>query len=152
MTDELAKAAGTDPETVLFEGRQPLLPDLTSLLLTLLTAGAWLLVRYFQVLSSHYKVTTHRVVIETGVFSKTLQQLDLYRVADYTVERPFGQRILGTGNVLLKTYDKTTPTVCLHKLKTDVVDLYERIRAATEADKARRGVRVVDYEDGGPGA
>jgi hypothetical protein len=31
-------------------------------------------------------------------------------------------------------------------IKTDVVSLYERVRAATEADKARRGVRMVDYE------
>jgi hypothetical protein len=34
-------------------------------------------------------------------------------------------------------------------IKTDVVKLYEAVRAATEADKARRGVRMVDYETAG---
>jgi hypothetical protein len=80
------------------------------------------------------------------VLSKKLEQIDLYRVADYTVERPFGQRIMGTGNLLLKTFDKTTPELNVLDIKTDVVSLYERVRAATEADKLRRGVRMVDYE------
>ena len=84
----------------------------------------------------------------SGVLSKKLEQIDLYRVADYTVERPFGQRIMGTGNLLLKTFDKTTPELDVLAIKTDVVALYERVRAATEADKARRGVRMVDYEGG----
>jgi uncharacterized membrane protein YdbT with pleckstrin-like domain len=96
-----------------------------------------------------YRITTRRIVVESGVFSKKLEQIDLYRIADYTVERPFGQRLLGTGNLRLKTYDKTTPQLDVCFIKTDVVALYERVRLATEADKARRGVRMVDYESNG---
>ena len=44
--------------------------------------------------------------------------------------------------------DKTTPELNVMAINTDVVHLYERVRAATEADKARRGVRMVDYEGG----
>jgi uncharacterized membrane protein YdbT with pleckstrin-like domain len=134
-------------EHVLFEGRAALVPGFGTLVLAVLTLGLWLLVRWFQTLSRHYRVTDRRIVVESGVLSKRLEQIDLYRVADYTVDRPFGQRIMGTGNLLLKTFDKTTPELNLLELKTDVVALYERVRAATEADKARRGVRMVDYED-----
>jgi uncharacterized membrane protein YdbT with pleckstrin-like domain len=138
-----------DGEEVLFEGRAALVPGFGTLLLAILTLGLWLIVRWFQTLGKSYRITTRRIVVETGVLSKTLEQIDLYRVADYTVDRPFGQRIMGTGNLLLKTFDKTTPELNVMAIKTDVVRLYERVRAATEADKARRGVRVVDYE-GGP--
>ena len=31
-----------------------------------------------------------------------MEQLDLYRVVDYVVERPFGQRVMGTGNIILE--------------------------------------------------
>jgi hypothetical protein len=75
-----------------------------------------------------------------------MEQVDLYRISDYTVERPFGQRLVGTGNILLKTFDKTTPEVALGGLKTDVIALYEKLRAATEVDRKKRGVRMVDYE------
>jgi len=135
-----------DGEEVLFEGRAALVPGFGTLLVAILTLGLWLIVRWFQTLGKSYRITPRRIVVETGVLSKKLEQIDLYRVADYTVDRPFGQRIMGTGNLLLKTFDKTTPELNVMAIKTDVVKLYERVRAATEADKARRGVRMVDYE------
>jgi hypothetical protein len=80
------------------------------------------------------------------VLSKRLEQVDLYRIRDYTVERPFGQRLLGTGNILIEAMDSSTPVVRIQGLRTDVVQLYERLRVATEADRRLRGVRLVDYE------
>ena len=141
--------ASHDGEEVLFEGRAALVPSVSTLLASILTLGLWLLVRWFQTLGKSYRITNRRIVVETGVLSKKLEQIDLYRVADYTVERPLGQRLMGTGNLLLKTFDKTTPELNVLAIKTDVVKLYESVRAATEADKARRGVRMVDYEGAG---
>jgi uncharacterized membrane protein YdbT with pleckstrin-like domain len=137
---------GTEAEDELFVGRPALVPSVAQLLLAILTLGLWLLRLWWLMLSRHYRVTTRRVVIEEGVLSKRLEQVDLYRISDYTVERPFGQRIMGTGNIVLKTFDKTTPEVTLYGLKTDVVGLYERLRSATEIDRKKRGVRMVDYE------
>ncbi|HET9953467.1 MAG TPA: PH domain-containing protein [Polyangiaceae bacterium] len=138
--------SGESGEELLFEGRPALIPSLGALLLTILTLGLYLLPRWWQRRGVHYRVTTRRIVVETGVLSKRLEQIDLYRIADYTAERPFAQRLLGTGNLLLKTFDKTTPELCLQAIPTDVVELYERVRAATELEKSRRGVRVVDQE------
>jgi uncharacterized membrane protein YdbT with pleckstrin-like domain len=134
------------PEETLFAGHPALVPSVGALLLTVLTVGLYLLVRLWVRLGLRYQVTTRRVVVESGVLSKRLEQVDLYRVTDYQVERPLGQRLLGTGNLVLLTVDRTNPRVVLGELKTDVLALYEAVRAATEADRARRGVRVVDYE------
>lgn len=134
------------PEEVLFEGRPALVPSLGVLGLSVVTLGIYLVVRWVQVLGLHYRITTSRVVVETGVLGKKLEQLDLYRITDYQVERPLSQRMFGTGNIVLITVDKTNQRVEIRNLKTDVVALYEAIRKATEADRARRGVRMVDYE------
>lgn len=141
-----ATLASHDGEEVLFAGRAALVPSFGTLLLSIVTLGLWLIVRWLKTLGKSYRITTRRIVVESGVLSKKLEQIDLYRVADYTVERPFGQRLMGTGNLLLKTFDKTTPELNVLFIKADVVKLYESVRAATEADKARRGVRMVDYE------
>ena len=133
-------------ETVLFEGRPALVPSMAVLLLVVLTLGLWLLPRLWRRGSKLYRITTRRIVVETGLLSKRLEQIDLYRIADYTVDRPFGQRVMGTGNLLLKTFDKSTPELDVHEIATDVVALYEKLRVATEAEKSRRGVRMVDYE------
>ena len=135
-----------DGEETLFEGRAAMVPSIGTVLLAVLTLGVWLLVRWFKTVGLHYRITTRRIVVESGVLSKQLEQIDLYRIADYTVKRSFGQRLLGTGDLLLKTFDKTTPRLDIRDIKSDVVALYERVRAATEAEKSRRGVRMVDYE------
>jgi uncharacterized membrane protein YdbT with pleckstrin-like domain len=133
-------------ETVLFEGRRALVPSVSVLLLVIVTLGLWLLPRWWHRSSKLYRVTTRRIVVETGVLSKRLEQIDLYRIADYTVDRPFFQRVMGTGNLLLKTFDKSTPELHVQEVKTDVVALYEQLRTATEAEKVKRGVRMIDYE------
>ncbi|MEN9580075.1 MAG: hypothetical protein RJA70_3084 [Pseudomonadota bacterium] len=146
MTLTPQPAAIEDPEETLFEGRPALMPSVTTLLLVVLTLGVFLLYRYVCVLGLSYKVTSRRVVVETGVLSKKLEQVDLYRVSDYSVERPFLQRVMGTGNLVLQTLERTQSTLRLDNLRTDVVALYEKVRAATESDKRRRGVRLIDHE------
>lgn len=133
-------------EEVLFEGRPALVQSIGQLILCILTLGLWLLPLWWRARGVSYRVTNRRIVVQTGVLSQRLEQVDLYRVNDYAVERPFSQRLVGTGNLFLKTADKTSPEIALRGIKTDVVGLYERVRAATELDKSRRGVRLVDNE------
>lgn len=133
-------------EEVLFEGRPALVQSVGQLILCILTLGLWLLPLWWRARGVSYRVTNRRIVVQTGVLSQRLEQVDLYRVNDYAVERPFSQRLVGTGNLFLKTADKSSPEIVLRGIKTDVVALYERVRAATELDKSRRGVRLVDNE------
>ncbi len=133
-------------EELLFEGRPAIVQGFGGVLLAILTLGISLLFGWIRSLGTPYKITTQRVVIERGVLSKTLQQVDLYRVVDYVVERPVGQRMMGTGNIVLEAMDKTTPEVRIEGLKTNVVALYERLRFCTEQEKKRRNVRVLDVE------
>jgi hypothetical protein len=139
-------AFGGAGEELLFDGRPAAIPSVGALILCILTVGIGALVYWLRALGTHYRVTTQRVVIERGFFSKRMEQIDLYRVVEYVVERPFGQRLLGTGNLVLEAMDKTTPEVRLDGVRTNVMALYERLRAATEAEKRRRGVRVFDVE------
>ncbi|MBK8994726.1 MAG: PH domain-containing protein [Myxococcales bacterium] len=147
--EQTPPAPDATSEQVLFEGSPALVPGVGMLLLCIVTLGLALPFLWLRAKSKHYKITTQRIVVEVGLFSKKLEQVDLYRITDYVVERPFGQRIMGTGNVVLEAIDSTSPKLRLDALRTDVVALYERLRVATEAAKQKRGVRVVDYGEGG---
>lgn len=144
MTPTPSPVAG--PEETLYEGRPAVIAGLGPLLITILTLGLAALYYWVRSVGTAYKVTTRRVIVERGVLSKRLEQIDAYRIKDYVVDRPFGQRIMGTGNLFLITMDTTTPNMELRGIKTDVVALYDRLRAAAEQDRARRGVRIVDNE------
>ncbi len=140
------EAIALDEERVFFEGGPAVLPGLGSWVLAVLTLGLYALFAWIAAKAVHYKITSQRVVVEHGLFSKRLEQIDLYRVVDYIVDRPFGQRMVGTGNLILQAMDKSTPELTMTGLPTDVVRLYEDLRRATEQEKRKRGVRLMDVE------
>jgi uncharacterized membrane protein YdbT with pleckstrin-like domain len=133
-------------EELLFVGSPAALPSLGHWLLAVCTFGVYGIYAWAQAKATSYRITTQRIVVERGLFSKRMEQIDLYRVVDYVVERPFSQRIVGTGNITLEAMDKTTPELKIFGLRTDMMALYERLRIATESEKQRRGVRVMDVE------
>jgi uncharacterized membrane protein YdbT with pleckstrin-like domain len=133
-------------ERVLFEGHPATLQSVGELLLALLSVGLLWLYYYLRARGVRYRITNQRVIVERGLFGKRLDQIDTYRIHDYVVDRPFLQRLMGTGNVLLMTVDRTTPAMQLRGLKVDVVALYENLRRATEEQKRARGVRVLDAD------
>jgi uncharacterized membrane protein YdbT with pleckstrin-like domain len=135
-----------EQEELLFEGSPAALSSVGPVLICVVTLGLALIYFWARAQGIRYRVTTQRVVVESGLLSKRLDQIDLYRIHDYVVERPLGQRIMGTGNLVLSTQDRTTPALRLAGLKTDVVQLYERLCQATEVEKRRRGVRVLDAD------
>lgn len=143
---EPTPAKDLDHEVVFFEGAPAVLPGLGSWVLAVLTLGLYAVWSLIVSKSIRYKLTSQRIVVERGLFSKRMEQIDLYRIIDYVVERPFSQRVVGTGNLVLEAMDKTTPEVRLAALPTDVVALYEELRRATEQEKRKRGVRVVDAD------
>jgi len=155
---ELAEAAGvgapepsggdpaTPQEEVLFDARPAVLGSAAELLLTILTVGIALLFFWLRSLGRHYRITTQRIVVEHGILNKRLEQIELSRVMDFVVERPLGQRMMGTGNLVLSTADRSTPELRIDGISADVRALYEELRAAVEEEKRLRGVRVVDME------
>lgn len=73
---------------------------------------AWLKLR-----STMYVVTTQRVMIEQGILSKTVNEIDLRYVDDSQFFQGLTDRILGIGNVTLISTDKNTPTYVLRSVR-----------------------------------
>lgn len=133
-------------ERVLFQGYPAVVPGLGSALLLVFTLGLGWLYLFLRSRSTSYRVTTRRIIIERGLLSKRLEQVDTFRIKDYVVERPFHQRLLGTGNLQLVTVDVTTPRVDITDIRTDVLELYERLRMASEVERGVHGVRIVEEQ------
>jgi uncharacterized membrane protein YdbT with pleckstrin-like domain len=139
-----APVPAAEPEVVLFEGTPAPIASVLELVLTVLTLGLALLYLVPKARSTRYRLTNHRVVVEYGLVDKRMEQVDLFRVVDFVVELPLGQRLLGTGNLLLECQDRTTKEVRIDRIRTDVRALYEAMRKAAQAERDRRGVRTLD--------
>jgi uncharacterized membrane protein YdbT with pleckstrin-like domain len=94
----------------------------------------------------NYELTNERLKHSSGVFSRNVDVLELYRVKDMKQELPFHFRIFGLGRILLETSDRSTPAVVLNAIhqSTEVADL---IRRNVEAQRDKKRVREVDLED-----
>lgn len=78
---------------------------------------AVLLVAWLRLRSTMYTVTTQRVLIEQGIFTKTVDEIDLRYVDDSQFVQSFVDRVLGIGNVTLISSDKNTPRYILTSVK-----------------------------------
>jgi membrane protein YdbS with pleckstrin-like domain len=137
---------GPGQEETFFEGRPAVIGSLGALFAVILTVGLAAIYLWLKTLGTRYRITSQRVIVETGVFGKRVDQLDLYRIVDFVVERSFGQRVMGTGTITIDSMDKTTPVTRIEGIHANVMGLYERLRAAAEVEKQRRAVRPMDIE------
>ena len=101
-------------------------------------AKAWL-----TVYSHKYVITTERFSEREGIFSRTTHDLELFRVRDITFSEPFALRVLGCGDIILNTSDKTTPIVVLHGLKNPR-SVMEIIRKNVDIMRDKKGVKEIE--------
>jgi uncharacterized membrane protein YdbT with pleckstrin-like domain len=101
--------------------------------------------RYLQTKNKIYELTTERLKITEGIFSKVTDTLELYRVKDLETRQPFLYRIFGVENVQMNTSDTSSPFIFIEAIPS-AVGLGDKIRNQVEAIRAQKGVREIDVE------
>lgn len=92
--------------------------------------------------NTKYELTSQRLRVRTGVLSKEVNELELYRVKDFKIEQPFLLRLFSVANIVLDTSDKSHPTISI--LAVDNAEaLLSMIREHVEVRRNNR-VREVD--------
>ncbi len=107
-------------------------------LVVLLALARWLVRR-----ATKYVLTSERLRLTTGLLSTTTDDVELRRVRDSGVARPFFLRVLGLGDVRITSADPSHPRVTLHAVR-DPDAVQERLRTIVEALIRRHGVREID--------
>ncbi len=87
-----------------------------------------------------YVVTTDRVRIFHGVLSKTAENLELVRLQDVDYHQGVSERILGIGDVTLRSADASDPVLVLNNVR-DPEKVQSIIRQAWLAARQKYGVR-----------
>lgn len=109
---------------------------------------AWMIWEFLKVRCRVYELTTERLRLYSGVLNQTIDEVELYRVKDATMERPFWIRMFGLSSLYLETSDRSHPKVELEAV-SDAVNLRETLRKQVEYWRDRKRVREVDFEEGG---
>ena len=107
-----------------------------------LVIGFW---KWLRTRTTKYHLTTERLQMTQGIFSRKTEDLELYRVKDYHVNEPFVMRLFGLADIILNTMDEPNSTVYL-KAIPDGKGLRDQIRKHVELCRDRKRVRVSEFE------
>ena len=103
------------------------------------------LVYYLQTKNKVFELTTQRLKITSGVFSKVTETLELYRVKDIESRQPFFSRLVGIENVQMTTTDASSPLVLIEAVPSSV-GFADKLRNQVEAIRQQKRVREIDIE------
>ena len=139
-----------DVEKTIWEGTPSQVLNLKIYILCVLLC--WLVVPIFIAIAKwlklkcyKFEITTERIRITEGIFSKKIEELELYRIKDARVIEPFWLRLFSLGNIVLTTSDRSHPTLVIPAVP-DVRGLREQLRNHIERMRLLKGVREVDFE------
>jgi uncharacterized membrane protein YdbT with pleckstrin-like domain len=171
---EIVQSVGVSEE-VLWKGSPSQVLNLGKYLLALLLAGVifvvglvtaqiylwaaliipvvWAIWICLQTRSIRTELTSERIRLEQGILNRKLDDVELYRVKDTSMERPFWYRLFGLSTLIIETSDLSQPRIEI-KAVHDGDNLRESLRKQVELLRDKKRVREVDFDhmaDGGGG-
>ena len=81
--------------------------------------------RFVYLRGMRYTITEEQLVYEHGVFTRSRDYVELYRIVDYDERRGFMQMLLGLKTIIIHSGDRTTP-------KLDIIGVLERENIISE--------------------
>ena len=112
-----------------------------------LTALAVLIVlwKWLQTMAAKYEITPERLIVRRGIFMKTLDEIELYRVKDVRMDFSLLNQWAGIGNICVSSSDETTRVGDLVMRHIDKAQpRREELRRLVDAARQKRGVREID--------
>jgi membrane protein YdbS with pleckstrin-like domain len=100
-------------------------------------------VAYLHLRAIEYVVTTQRVRVISGIFSKDIQEIELFRVKDTQANQSFFLRLFGLGTITIISGDERNPRIVLSGVPR-AVELREKVREEVMTLRQRFGVREMD--------
>lgn len=123
-------------------GRWPMV-----LTLVALSIVVW---KWFESMAARYDICPDRLIVREGIFIKSLDEVELYRVKDVRLDFSLINQIAGIGTITVHSSDETTrgaPLVLRHVERA--AQRREELRRLVEAARQKRRVREIDmmHED-----
>jgi uncharacterized membrane protein YdbT with pleckstrin-like domain len=117
-----------------------------SLILLLLAATTLcFLWKWLAVRSRQFRLTTERILVSEGIFSRTTDSTELYRIKDLRMTQPFFLRLCSLENIELLTSDKSSPDIVIDYIPKHL-QLGDQCRNQIEACRQAKGTREVEVE------
>ena len=126
-------------ERELFTGHPAVISSLGQWAIAVLTLGIGYLVFLVKSRAVRYTLTTQRIQVERGLFSTIRASVELFRIDDFDIHRPFGMRVLGYSMLHLRSSDPDLATVIISGIP-NLETLADRLRECSLRERTRRKI------------
>jgi uncharacterized membrane protein YdbT with pleckstrin-like domain len=104
-----------------------------------------LLYKWVETMSSRYELTPQRLIVRKGIFMKSIDEVELYRIKDVRLNFSLLNQMAGIGTICLTSSDETTRTgEMVIRQVPDAQRRREELRRLVDAARQQRGVREFD--------
>ena len=91
-----------------------------------------------------YSLTEDMLYIEIGFFNQRFEQIELYKIKDFTVKRTLFQRIFGLGTLHICSADTSTPELDLINIR-DCMKVKRFIFNQVKVAKKAAGIKPSEF-------
>jgi uncharacterized membrane protein YdbT with pleckstrin-like domain len=115
-----------------------------------LTAVALLIIawRWFENMAAKYEITEERLIIRRGIISKSIDEVELYRIKDIRIDFSLINQIAGVGRLSIASSDETTRGGDLVIAGIErAQERRETLRRLVDAARQKRRVREIDMHE-----
>ena len=104
--------------------------------------------RWFENIASKYEVTEERLIIRRGIISKSIDEIELYRIKDIRIDFSLINQIAGIGRLYISSSDETTRDGDLVIAGIErAQERRETLRRLVDAARQKRRVREIDMHE-----
>lgn len=101
--------------------------------------GIYLILEFVALKRKVFVISSETLLYDRGIFSRSADYIELYRVVDFQERQSFLQQIVGLKTVIVYSGDRTTPQLHIPGLEYRSC-IIEEMRRRVEYNKTRRGV------------
>ncbi len=123
-------------------------PALPLVYLALVLPIGYLLWRYLVVRTQVFELTSERLRLTRGVINQKIDEIELYRIKDSQMIRPWWMRLTGLASITLETSDRTLPHLVIPAIGGGA-EVRELLRKHVELERDRKRVRETDFDEVG---
>ena len=84
-------------------------------------------------------ISSEQLIIQHGVFQRTSDYIELYRIVDFCEQRDIMEQLFGLKTVSIYSGDRTNPKLDIYGVK-ERLDVVRIIRERVEYNKKRKGI------------
>ncbi len=93
---------------------------------------------------TRYRLLSDKLIIDTGLFSRTEDEIRLYRIVDITLRRSLWERFFGLGTIRCYSGDQTSPEFDISHIKRPK-EIKEKLSEMVERKRNERRVGVREF-------